>query len=92
MACESVVEEVVAHRVATPLADNGRPVGGLAAARWRVHGVDVNAVTGSEPTKADVLVAAGADSPRLQQDSSGDERGVSEPQERVSVEPEFLER
>jgi hypothetical protein len=58
MAREPEVEEVVAHRVETPLADNGRPVGGLAAARWRAHGVNVDA--GSEPAKVDVLIATGA--------------------------------
>ena len=63
MAREPEVEEVVAHVVATPRAHDRRPIGGLAAARWRVHGVDVDAVAGSEPAKADVLIAAGADSP-----------------------------
>jgi hypothetical protein len=76
MACEPEVEEVIAHRVATPLADNGQPVGPLAAARRRVSAVDVNAVASGEPTKADVVIAAGADSSRLQQNSRGDERGV----------------
>jgi hypothetical protein len=61
VACESEVEEVVAHRVSAPRAYDRRPIGRLAAARRRVHGVDVNAVAGSEPTKADVLVATGAD-------------------------------
>ena len=36
MACEPEVEEVVAHRVPAPLADNGRRVGGLAAATSEV--------------------------------------------------------
>jgi hypothetical protein len=61
MACEPELEEVVAHVVATPRAHDRRPIGGLDAAWWRVHSVDVDAVAGSEPAKAYVLLAACAD-------------------------------